>query len=255
MHIAEGRSHGEVAVGHLFQGLIDLPDLLWLGVEVLRVGVLVVHPVFLAASDPQLHLERTTNLCHACQVLDAHLDVLLQRLLREVDHVRGEEGLTVQLEVALVGVEHAVQPGEEGFRAMIRVKDHRHTVLFSHRPHVVRTRDGACDAGMKVGVVEALASVELRSTRGELNHDRRVELPSCLQASVDPRGGHTIHSRDRELLLFCPVKEILKSLPSDHSRVHAIRELREGAERGPLAEHGEPLLFDAHRRGSCSCHG
>mmetsp|Transcript_108484 Transcript_108484/g.302532 ORF Transcript_108484/g.302532 Transcript_108484/m.302532 type:complete len:299 (-) Transcript_108484:116-1012(-) len=88
MDVAKGRSDCKDAVGHLGQGLVDLPDLLRLGVEVLGVRVLVVHAVLLAPGDAELHLEATVDLRHALQVLGADLNVLLQRLLGQVNHVR-----------------------------------------------------------------------------------------------------------------------------------------------------------------------
>lgn len=65
---------------------------------------------------------------HALHVLDADLDVLVEGLLREIDHVGGEERLAVGLEVLLVGLEHAVEPGEELLGAVVRVEHHRHAV-------------------------------------------------------------------------------------------------------------------------------
>ena len=51
MHVAEGRGHGEVPVGHGGQRLVDLPDLLGLGVETRGIHVRVVHTVLFATGD------------------------------------------------------------------------------------------------------------------------------------------------------------------------------------------------------------
>lgn len=44
------------------------------------------------------------------QVLGGGRDVLLDALLRQIDHVRGEKGVAVGLEELLIGIEHTVQP-------------------------------------------------------------------------------------------------------------------------------------------------
>ena len=51
MHVAEGRGHGEVPVGHGGQRLVDLPDLLGLRVETRGIHVRVVHTVLFATGD------------------------------------------------------------------------------------------------------------------------------------------------------------------------------------------------------------
>ena len=51
VHVAEGRGHGEVAVGHGGQRLVDLPDLLGLRVETRGIHVRVVHTVLFATGD------------------------------------------------------------------------------------------------------------------------------------------------------------------------------------------------------------
>mmetsp|Transcript_35674 Transcript_35674/g.114668 ORF Transcript_35674/g.114668 Transcript_35674/m.114668 type:complete len:314 (-) Transcript_35674:752-1693(-) len=87
VHVAKSGGDGEAAVWNGGELLIHLPDLLGFGVEVLRVRILVVHPVLLAARDAQLHLEQHVELAHPLHVLDADGDVLLERLLGEVEHV------------------------------------------------------------------------------------------------------------------------------------------------------------------------
>lgn len=50
-------------------------------------------------------------------------DVPVLGLLREIDHVRGEKGLAVKLEVSLVSVHHAVHPGQELLGAVVGVQN------------------------------------------------------------------------------------------------------------------------------------
>ena len=54
--VAEGRRDGELAVRHLAQRFIHLPDLLGLRVELRRVDVGVVDAVFFSTGDAELHL-------------------------------------------------------------------------------------------------------------------------------------------------------------------------------------------------------
>jgi hypothetical protein len=58
------------------EGLDDLHNLLRLGIEILRLGRLVVDAVLLAAGDANLHLQHAVDLGHALQVVRADGDVL-----------------------------------------------------------------------------------------------------------------------------------------------------------------------------------
>ena len=139
VHVAEGRGDGELGVGHRLQRPLHHPHLLRFGVEVLRIGVLVVDAVLLAAGDPQLHLKQHVHLGHPFHVLDADLDVLAERLLREVEHVRREERLAVRLEVLLVRLHEPVEPRQPRALAVVRVQDDRDAVQLGH----LRGRDEA----------------------------------------------------------------------------------------------------------------
>ena len=71
------------------------------GVEVLPVCAGVVDAILLAAGDADLHLEPDSDLGHALEVLGASGDVLAILLLRKVEHVAREEGLSVLLLVKI----------------------------------------------------------------------------------------------------------------------------------------------------------
>ena len=88
MHVAEGGGDGEHAGGDRVELGVHLVDLLGLGVEVLLGDVGVVDAVLLAAGHAELHLEHAVELAHALEVLLARRDVLLERLLGEIEHVR-----------------------------------------------------------------------------------------------------------------------------------------------------------------------
>mmetsp|Transcript_24628 Transcript_24628/g.61175 ORF Transcript_24628/g.61175 Transcript_24628/m.61175 type:complete len:369 (+) Transcript_24628:314-1420(+) len=164
MDVAKGGGDGELGVdgGEL---LLDLPDLLRLGVEVLGVDVLVIDAVLLAAGDAQLHLQQHVELRHLLEVLGADLEVLVHRLLRQVDHVRREERLAMRGKVPLRRGEHAIEPRQQFLAAVVGVQYDGHAVLLGHGAHMEGARHGAGDRGLEVGVVEALARVKLAAAR------------------------------------------------------------------------------------------
>mmetsp|Transcript_44004 Transcript_44004/g.104794 ORF Transcript_44004/g.104794 Transcript_44004/m.104794 type:complete len:291 (-) Transcript_44004:563-1435(-) len=147
VHVAEGSRHCEIAVGHGGEFLVDLPNLLRLRVETGRVHIRVVHAILLAASHTQLHLQQYVDLGHSLQVLLANGNVLLQRLLRQVQHVGREEGLAMHLEVLLVCLHEAIEPWQPGLLAVVRVEDHRHAVELGHLANMQCASHGAGDAG------------------------------------------------------------------------------------------------------------
>lgn len=63
------------------------------------------------------------------------------------------------LEVALVLVEHTVQPGQELLGAVVGVQDDGDTVGRSDATDVVGTSNGAGDGGFLVGVCDALNGI------------------------------------------------------------------------------------------------
>ena len=193
VNIAEGSCDSE----HVRDGtelLVHLVNLLGLGVQVLQGNVGVVNAILLAASDAELHFQQDANLRHAGEIVLANVNVLLDGLLGKVDHVRREEGLAVLLVVTLRGGEETINPGKELLGAVIRVEDDGNAVLLGHGADVEGAGNGAGDSGLVVVVVEALASVELRSARGELDDHGSVVLASGLEAGVDARGGNAVDS-------------------------------------------------------------
>jgi hypothetical protein len=87
--------------------------------------------VLLASSYANFHLQPLLHGCSALKVLLGCLNVLLFRLLAEIDHVRGEQRLAVQLKVRFISIHHAVQPWQQLLGAVVGVKDNGNT-LSSH---------------------------------------------------------------------------------------------------------------------------
>ena len=92
--VTEGSSDGEHG-GDGRESLVDVIDLLWLGVETLSLHRSVVHPVLLAPGDADLHLQEEFHLGHPFEISDTGGDVLLVKFLTQVQHVGGEERLSV----------------------------------------------------------------------------------------------------------------------------------------------------------------
>lgn len=67
-----------------------------------------------------------------------------------------EEGLAVLGEVALVLIEHTVQPGKELLCAVIGVEDDGDTVCGGNAADVVGSGDGTADGSELVGVGDTL---------------------------------------------------------------------------------------------------
>lgn len=156
MDVSETSGDGEVGADGL-EGLDDGQDVLGLGVEGVVVNILVVDTVLLTTSDADLHLEPLLHGGSTLQVGLGCLDVVVHGLLRQVNHVGGPEGLAVQLEVSLVGVEHTVQPWQELLSAVVGVQDDGDAVYGGNRSNVVSGGDGTGDGGGLVLVVNALA--------------------------------------------------------------------------------------------------
>jgi hypothetical protein len=140
------------------------------------------------------------HLGHAGEVAAAELDVLLQGLLREVQHVRAEQGPPGGGEVGLARVQQAVDPGQELLGAVIGVQHHPGPVARGQLVHVPGPRDGAGDGGLHPVVGEALAGHEGGAAAGELQDDWRVHLAGGLHHRVHAVGAHHVHGGEGEAL-------------------------------------------------------
>jgi hypothetical protein len=102
------------------------------------------------------HLEPLLQRSSTLQVLGSSLNVPVHRLLGKIDHVRREQRLAVLLEVALVLVEHTVQPGQQLLGAVVGVQDDGDTVGGGNATDVVGAGNGTGDGSFLVGVCDAL---------------------------------------------------------------------------------------------------
>nr|GFD41768.1 hypothetical protein [Tanacetum cinerariifolium] len=149
-----------------------------------RIDVGIVHAVFFAAGHAQLNFERHADFGHALEVFFADFDVLLNRLLRQVEHVRAVERLAVLGVEFLAGFEQAVNPGQEFFGRVVGVQNHGYAVGFGHQVHVVRPRNTARNAGLLLVVGQAFASEELGAAIRKLDDNRRVEVAGRFEHGI-----------------------------------------------------------------------
>ena len=186
--VTKAGSDGE-AGGDGAEGLVDVVNVFGLGVERGVVDRRVVDTVLLTTSDTNLHLEPEVDLGHALKVLYAELNVLLLWLLREVEHVGGEEGLSVLLEVSLVGLEHAVEPWQELLGTVVRVEHDGDAVRRGDSADVGGGGAGTGNGGSLVSAVgETLAAEEGGAALGDLEDDGRVDIAGSLEDGVDDGG-------------------------------------------------------------------
>ncbi len=118
---------------------VNVPNILWLGVEGGIVNVLIVHAVFLTASNANFHFKEKAHWCHSLEIALANLNVLGLGLFGEIEHVRREERLSMNFKVVLIGLDHAVEPGEKALGTVIRVEHNGNAIRLCNITRVVGT--------------------------------------------------------------------------------------------------------------------
>jgi hypothetical protein len=98
----------------------------------------------------------------------------------------------VELEVALVLVEHAIEPGQELLGAVVGVKDDGDAVDGSNTADVVGSGNGAGNGGSLAIVAHTLTGEESGTTLRNLQDDGAVLVASSLEGSDDGGGGGNV---------------------------------------------------------------
>ena len=204
--VTEASGDGEVG-GDGVKGLVDLVDVLGLSVEGVVVNGLVVNAVLLATGDTDLHLDPLLHGSDTLEVRSGGVDVVGDLLLGEINHVGGEEGLAVDLEVGLVGVDHAIEPGKELLGAVVGVKDDGDTVGRGDGTDVVGTGNGTGNGGLLVGVGDTLTGEVGSTTVGHLEDDGRLGIAGSLEGGNDGGGRGHVDGGNGELLLLGVLEE------------------------------------------------
>lgn len=102
------------------------------------------------------HLEPLLHGSSTLQVLGGGFNVVVNGLLRQINHVAGEEGLAVLLEVALILIEHTVEPRKQLLGAVVGVEDDGNAVGGSNAADVVGSGDRTSDGGLLAIVADTL---------------------------------------------------------------------------------------------------
>lgn len=206
MDIAETSSNGEVG-GDGLELLDNGQNVLGLGVERVVVNILVVDTVLLTTGNTNLHLEPLLHGGSALQVGGGGFNVVVDGLLRQVNHVGGEEGLAVHLEVLLVGVEHAIEPRKQLLGAVVGVQDNGDAVGGGNRADVVGGSDGTGNGGGLVGVGDALAGEEGSTTLRGLQDNGRLGIAGSLESGNNGRARRHVDGGDGKLVLASVLEE------------------------------------------------
>lgn len=236
--VAEGGSAGEGSVLDLRKLLVGVPDLLGLGVEAAGVDVGVVDAILLSSGDTELELEKDADLGEFLKVGLADADVLLEGLLGEVEHVGGEEGLSVGLEVLLRGGEEGVDPGKPRLLAVVGVKDDGDAVEGGDLTDVLGSGNGSGNGCRIVVVVKGLSGNELSATLGESDHDGSSVVLGGLHAGVDRVSTDDVDAGDGPLLLLRGVEEIDEGLTGNDTGLDGGREVGESLSSKTVALRG-----------------
>lgn len=161
----------------------------------------------LLCRDKSYHLEPLLHGGSTLEVLGGGLDVVLDGLLREIDHVGREQGLAVLLEILLISVKHAVQPGQQLLGAVVGVQDNGDAVCRGNGTDVVSGGNGALDGGGLVLVVNALTGEVGGTTLRGLQDDGRLGVAGGLERGNNSgRRGH-VDGRDGVLVLASVLEE------------------------------------------------
>ena len=120
MHVAESGRHREIGTNRV-ESLVGFGDFLGLSVEARFIDAGIIHPIFFTAGHTELDLERHAQLAHARKILCARLDVLLQRFLGKIEHVRAIKRLSRFGELLFARCQQAINPGQKLLGAMVGI--------------------------------------------------------------------------------------------------------------------------------------
>ena len=183
--VSETGGDGEVW-GDWGEGLVDVEDVLWLGVEGVVIDVLVVDTILLTSGDTDLHLEPLLHWGSALEVLSSGLDVVVNLLLGEIDHVGREEWLAVGLEVSLIGIKETIQPWEELLSAVVGVEDDWNAVCWGNGADVLSTGNTSSNGSLLLIVGNTLVLISLSL---EVRDDRFLPFRRSMRHHPGTSGG------------------------------------------------------------------
>ena len=132
--------------------------------------------------------------------------------------MRGVQRSARLLEVLLVRLQAAVQPGQQLLGAVIRVQHHGHAVGSGHRVHVLGAHDGAHDGVALLSVrLQTLSGHEGGASVGELDDDGALHGGGSLQAGVHRIRVRAVHGGDGESVLLGITEQLHGLVTGQHA--------------------------------------
>jgi hypothetical protein len=114
--------------------------------------------------------------CSTLQVLGRGLDVEVDFLLAQINHMAGKQRLAVQFEVFLVLIQKSIQPWQKLLGAVISVQDDRDTIGWCNAADVVGSGDTTSNRGFLAAVGNTLSHNSLEP-RDPVNQEMCMYIP------------------------------------------------------------------------------
>ena len=230
--VTETSGNGEVRADG-GEGLVDGQDVIGLGVERVVVDVLVVDTVFLTTGDTDFlfmisvlffffsrgkktyHLKPLLHGSSTLEVLGGSLNVVVDGLLGQVNHVAGVERLAVQLEVGLIGIEQTIQPREQLLGAVVGVQDDGNAIARGNAADVVGSGNTTGNGSVLTVVAHPLSGKVGSTTVGQLQDDGALLVTSRLESRDDHRRRSDVDGGNGKVLLLSVFKETQDVIAGD----------------------------------------
>ena len=146
--------------------------MLGLGIEFVIFNTTVINAIFFTTSYAQLDLDRHTQLVHALKVFFRDLDVLMNWLFREVQHVGAVQGLASLFFEGFTGIQQTVDPWQPFFGSMVSMQYYRYTIVFSNLMYVFCTGNTTGNVCLQLVIRHSLTGKELCTAIRKLNNYR-----------------------------------------------------------------------------------
>src|SRR5690606_13905476 len=159
VYVTEGGGDGKFRADGR-QYFIRMSNIFRLCVERGAVDAGIVPAVLFATGATQFDLQCHPQFAHALEILRAQLDVFLQRFFRQIDHVRAEQRFAGLCKMRFAGIQQTVDPRQQIFSSVIRVKNYRYTISTGNRMDVMCSRYGAQNRTLMPFHLHALAEKE-----------------------------------------------------------------------------------------------
>lgn len=108
--------------------------------------------------------QKATHLLHwlgTLEIFGRGLDIEVDLLLGQIDHVGREQWLPVFFVVGLIGIHHAIQPWKQLLGAVVGVQDHGDLVRGGNGTDVMGTGDGSGNGGLLLVIGDPLSIVSV----------------------------------------------------------------------------------------------